>query len=149
MEQAIFKEVTQADKQQWKNFRETLYKGVEDEFHNTEMDLILNSAFQTTFLLFENAEAQPVGMLELSLRNLVDGCLSSPVAYIEGIFLANSCRGKGFGKLMVDFSKKWALDQGCTELACDAELDDIDAQKFHNKMGFEETYKVVQYKMEL
>lgn len=149
MNHPIFKEVTEKEKSVWKQFRETLYQDVTDSFHETEMDLILKSEIQTTFLIFESQTGSPIGMLELSLRNLVDGCLTSPVAYIEGIYLDQSCRGKGYGEKMVEFSKSWAIQNGCSELACDAELEDIDAQKFHKKMGFEETYKVVQYKMVL
>ena len=147
--QPIFKEVTSADKAVWIQFRKTLYHGVDDTFHEKEVDLILNDPTKTTFLIFEKNGDFPVGMLELSLRNVVDGCLTSPVGYIEGIYLDESTRGLGFGKAMVDFSKEWARSKGCSELACDAELHETEAQKFHEKMGFKETYRIVQYKMEV
>ncbi len=149
MPSLIFKRVSNEDKPIWKKYRETLYHGVEDSFHESEMDSILNSKIQFTYLVFEDTKDFPVGMLELSLRNLVDGCLSSPVAYIEGIYLDESCRGKGLGKEMIEFSKDWGKENGCSELACDAEFEDLSAQNFHQKMGFQETYRIVQFKMDI
>lgn len=145
----IFREATSETKPIWLAFRKSLYHDVSDEFHQTEMDLILNAPLKSTFLLLEKKEELPIGMLELSLRNTVDGCLSSPVGYIEGIILNEKGQGKGYGRKMVDFSKKWAKSKGCTELACDAELDDLEAQNFHKKMGFKETYRIVEYKMDI
>lgn len=149
MNSLIFKPTSKENKEVWIQFRQSLYHDVEIEFHEEEIELILKDSTKATFLVFEKEDEMPIGMLELSLRNVVDGCLTSPVGYIEGIYLDEKTRGKGYGKLMVDFSKKWAKNQGCSELGCDAELDDIKAQSFHQKMGFKETYRIVQYKMDI
>ncbi|MCR9287026.1 MAG: GNAT family N-acetyltransferase [Bacteroidetes bacterium] len=149
MSSPIFKQASKTDKDAWIRLRETLYDGVESTFHEEEIEIILNDKTKATFLVFETGKEDSIGMLELSLRNIVDGCLSSPVGYIEGIYLHEKVRGKGYGRQMIDFAKKWAKSQGCSELGCDAELDDLSAQMFHQKMGFRETYRIVQYKMDI
>lgn len=40
-----------------------------------------------TYLLACDEAGSVYGRVELSLRNVVDGCLSSPVGYVEGIFV--------------------------------------------------------------
>ena len=92
---------------------------------------------------------EAVGFAEVSLRNVVDGCLTSPVGYLEGIFVDPEQRGKGIGRLLLDRASFWFKQQGCTEMATDALIEDEDAQRFHLRMGFEETYRIVEYKKKI
>lgn len=132
----------------WQRMRRMLYHDLDIEFDEQEMDAITKDVDnRASFIAY--VEETPIGMLELSLRNFVDGCLSSPVAYLEGIFIEENARGKGYGKRMIDYALLWAKSRGCTEMATDAEIQNIDAQKFHKKVGFRETYRVVNYKMEV
>ena len=41
------------------------------------------------------------------------------------------------------------LQKGCTEVATDAEIHNLEAMAFHRKMGFIETYRIVQFRKEL
>jgi aminoglycoside 6'-N-acetyltransferase I len=64
-----------------------------------------------------------VGFLEMSLRHeYVEGCETSPVAYLEGIFVLGEHRNKGVAKLLVKQAEEWAINAGCTEIASDAEI---------------------------
>ncbi len=91
-----------------------------------------------------------VGMLSLSIRNdYVEGTNSSPVGYIEGIYIKNDYRNKGIAKKFINFAKKWAIDNNCFELASDCELGNPDSYEFHKKMGFEEANRIVCFKMDL
>ena len=91
----------------------------------------------------------PVGFVEVSLRNVVDGCLTSPVGYIEGIYVNPEQRGKGIGRALMQHAIAWIKEHGCSEMATDALADDHQAQSFHQKMDFRETYRIVQFKQEL
>ena len=104
---------------------------------------------RSELLAFLDGEETPIGFIELALRNVVDGCLSSPVAYLEGIYVAPTKRGGGIARAMFSYARGWATAQGCTELASDAELENTAAQRFHEHLGFKETYRTVQYKMNL
>ena len=68
----------------WLRLREDLYRGINRSFHEQEMELYLADATKECFLAIDGG-GMACGLVEVSLRNVVDGCLSSPVGYIEGI----------------------------------------------------------------
>ncbi|MTI21615.1 GNAT family N-acetyltransferase [Fulvivirga sp. RKSG066] len=132
----------------WKMMRSELYGELSDDFQEAEMKAISkDKEFRESFI--EVVDDVEVGMLEMSLRNFVDGCLSSPVAYIEGIYINSKLRGQGYGAKIIDLAKNWAKSKQCIELASDTEINNTNAQKFHDAVGFKETYRIVQYKMTL
>lgn len=88
-------------------------------------------------------------MVEVSLRNVVDGCRTSPVGYVEGIVVVPSHRGRGVGRALLARAEEWCRSNGCSEIATDAEIDNELAQHFHESMGFRETYRVVEYRKDL
>lgn len=89
------------------------------------------------------------GLVEVSLRTVVDGCLTSPVGYIEGIYVDPESRGCGMSRRLLERAEAWCRRRGCTEIGTDAELDNEAAQRFHEHMGFEETYRIVEYRKPL
>lgn len=53
------------------------------------------------FILFENDS--PAGFAQCQLRHdYVEGAQSSPVGYLEGIFVAEKYRKKGYGKQLLN-----------------------------------------------
>lgn len=128
----------------WAHYRNAVYKSLSDKFHEIEMEKIFNDTdWFCYFLTDENNRI--IGLIELSSRNIVDGCLSSPVAYIEGIYIEEQYRGKGAGRETMNAVHQWCKQRGFTELAADTELDNIDAQHYFNALGFKETYRVVEF----
>jgi len=75
----------------------------------------------------------------------VDGCLSSPVAYIEGLFIGKEYRNKGRGKAALELILSWCRKNGFTDIAADAELSNNVAQEFFKAVGFRETFRIVEY----
>ncbi len=139
--------ITRAEISQWKEMRKVLYHGVDDTFHDQEMvNIIQNEDWQC---LFVRDDKKAIGFVELSHRNIVDGCTSSPVPYIEGIYLMPGYRQKGIGKHVVKMLKEWCIKRGYNELAADTELENEDAQKFFTSVGFGETYRTVGFRCEL
>jgi len=128
----------------WRKFRNSVYSTVTDEFHEIEMENIFGSEEWFCYFL-TNENNNIIGFVELSARNVVDGCLSSPVAYIEGLYIEAEYRGKGAGKKAIEAIHKWCKINGFTELAADAELSNLNAQIFFNAVGFKETYRVVEF----
>ncbi len=85
-----------------------------------------------------------VGFAQCGLRHdYVEGTETSPVGYLEGIFVEEDHRNNGFAKEMLDACQRWAKEQGCTEFASDCELVNEDSLKFHLKMGFEEANRII------
>lgn len=91
-----------------------------------------------------------VGFIQLSIRKeYVNGSSSSPVGFIEGLYVLEELRGRGIGKELVEYVLKFTKDKGIKEVASDVLIDNILSQKFHEKMGFKETERVVYYIHEL
>jgi aminoglycoside 6'-N-acetyltransferase I len=88
-----------------------------------------------------------LGFVEASKRvDYVNGTDSSPVAFLEGIYVAPAFRRQGVARALVDAVVDWARKQGCRELASDSLLPNIDAHAAHRALGFEETERVVYFR---
>ena len=87
-----------------------------------------------------------VGMLELSLRPYADGCDSSPVPFIEGWYVAERWRRSGVGGALVQAAEQWALDNGYTEMASDALLENTESERAHKALGFEEVERAIRFR---
>lgn len=103
------------------------------------------------FLADENAliallieEAVPVGFAQCQLRfEFVEGADSSPVGYLEGIFMAAAYRGRGLAKQLLKYCENWAREKGCAEFGSDCEIDNIQSYHFHIKAGFTEANRTI------
>lgn len=128
--------------------RGSLYNALVDEFHDQEMESILNNNdWYCRFVEIENG--QKVGLVEVSIRNIVDGCLSSPVAYLEGLYIKPEHRNRGIGKQVIAELLEWCAAQGFKEFATDAEIENVKAQKLYESLGFEEVDRVVSYRFRI
>ncbi|NOZ53445.1 MAG: GNAT family N-acetyltransferase [Gammaproteobacteria bacterium] len=132
----------------WKEMRKEVYSSLDDEFHEKEMKQIFESSDWFCYFLMDE-DSKILGLSELSSRNIVDGCLSSPVAYLEGLYLKEEYRGMGLGREAIETIKTWCKEQGFTELGMDAELTNLKAQKFFKAVGLQETYRIVQFRAKI
>ena len=97
----------------------------------------------TAFFLI-SANGQPVGFAQCQLRqDYVEGSKSSPVGYLEGIFVMEEYRDHGYARKLLQECEQWALSKGCREFASDCELDNTTSLKFHKKTGFEEAGRII------
>lgn len=92
------------------------------------------------------AENQVVGFLHMSLRtDYVEGSTTSPVGYVEGIFVEEEYRNRGIAKRLVQAGEQWVKTMGCKEVASDTELHNQASQAFHKKIGFTEAARIVAF----
>ena len=93
---------------------------------------------------------QPVAFAQCQLRHdYVEGTISSPVGYLEGVFVAEAYRKSGYAAELLAACEQWAREKGCTEFASDCELDNADSLRFHLAAGFEETNRIICFKKSL
>ena len=93
---------------------------------------------------------KPVAFAQCGLRHdYVEGTDSSPVGYLEGIFVTEEYRHKGYAVQLLAECEKWAKEKGCREFASDCELENTDSLNFHLEMGFKETNRIICFKKEL
>ena len=107
-----------------------------------EMAEIMIKPDAAYFLVF--AKDTAIGFAQCQLRHdYVEGTDSSPVGYLEGIYVAEEYRKQGVARELLSACENWAKSQGCTEFASDCELDNVQSLKFHLKMGFEEANRII------
>jgi aminoglycoside 6'-N-acetyltransferase I len=95
------------------------------------------------FFLAES-DGQPIGFVQCQLRrDYVEGTESSPVGYLEGIFVEEAFQGKGVAKKLLSACENWARAQGCREFASDCELTNTGSLLFHLATGFEEANRII------
>ena len=113
---------------------------LEKEFLET-----LNDEKAAFFIKYAND--LPVGFAQCGLRtDYVKGTESSPVGYLEGVFIEADYRKSGYAKELLLACQQWAKNMGCTEFASDCELDNAGSLKFHMAMGFDEVNRIICFK---
>ena len=91
-----------------------------------------------------------VGFVEASRRvDFVNGTGTSPVAFLEGLYVVPGSRRAGVARALVESAVTWALQQGLSELASDSLLENVEAHAAHRAIGFEETERVVYFRRAL
>ena len=86
----------------------------------------------------------PIGFAQCQLRyDYVEGTDTSPVGYLEGIFIKEEYRRRGYAKELLSECEKWAKEKGCTEFASDCETDNDSSFNFHIAMGFNEANRII------
>ena len=107
-----------------------------------DLALFPESEDAAIFLIHEGSAA--VGFAQCSLRHdYVEGTQSSPVGYLEGIYVDEAHRRLGYARLLLSACEIWAREQGCTEFASDCELHNTQSLQFHLKTGFEEANRII------
>lgn len=131
-----------------KNYKEVtklallLWPDNELQCFEEEFKSMLASKDALSVLAYDEDEA--VAFAQCQLRyDYVEGTDSSPVGYLEGIYVKEAYRGNGLAKQLLRESEKWAKEKGCSEFASDCELDNVDSLKFHLGAGFEEANRII------
>lgn len=89
-------------------------------------------------------EGMAVGFAQCQLRHdYVEGTETSPVGYLEGIYVKAPFRRRGVAGQLLRACEAWAGRMGCTELASDCELNNMDSLSVHLRMGFEEANRII------
>lgn len=113
------------------------------EEHLQELLELLHSDSQACFL-YKTPTGKYIGFIQLSLRSdYVEGCETSPVAYVEGIFVAEPYRKTGIAREMIAAGEKWGKEKGCQEIASDAIISNELSIQFHKAVGFTEANRIV------
>ena len=107
-----------------------------------EMAGIMAQSDAAFFLAYDGENA--VGFAQCQLRHdYVEGTDSSPVGYLEGIYVADGYRQQGFARDILSACESWAKIKGCAEFASDCELDNVQSLQFHLNVGFGEANRII------
>ncbi len=95
------------------------------------------------------AEVDGDGVLafaEVGLRRYAEGCTTSPVGFLEGIYVEPGARRMGVARALATACEAWSRSMGCTEFASDRAVDNEASGAFHRAIGFEEVHTIVCYR---
>jgi aminoglycoside 6'-N-acetyltransferase I len=135
-------QMTAADVADWTRLRRALWPGTSRAEHEVDIAAALTQAGLN--LIARGDDGRPLGFAEASMRHdYVNGTKTSPVAFLEGIYVEPSHRGRGIARMLVISVEAWARQQGCSELASDTGIDNVVSQRMHEALGFSETQRVV------
>ena len=138
--------VTDTDVGDWLTLRQLLFPDTDDVRHEEEAAVIVGNKFRHAVFLCRGDQQEPLGFAEVSLRHQVDGCHSSPVGYLEGLFVVSGRRREGLAGQLVETAEEWARARGCKEFASDTEISNEIGQQTHESLGFEVTERLVLFK---
>lgn len=107
-----------------------------------EMESFLADPNSAIFLVVEDGAA--VGFAQASLRHdYVEGSDHSPTGYLEGIYVMEAYRSRGFASALLMACEDWAREQNCFQFASDCEISNSSSLVFHLKCGFNEANRII------
>jgi len=137
------------DRAAWLRLRRALWPERDAAWHESEVDDILGHRFQRAAYLGLDEDGSAagsagiVGFVEVSRRPRVDGCETSPVGYLDALYVDPAHRRRGLGRGLAEAAQAWAASHGCREMAAGAGIDDEAGRAVHARLGFGEVCRLV------
>lgn len=129
------RQASEEDFESWLQLRMEFWPETPPEQHRQDIGAILAAPAETAFLGI-GPTGEPVGLIEVSLRQWAEGCRTSPVGYVEGWYMAPHRRKNGEGAQLMRAAEEWARAQGCSEMASDADLSNDTSAAAHQRLGY-------------
>jgi aminoglycoside 6'-N-acetyltransferase I len=140
----IIEECTSVEQEGWLRLREQLWPHCPREEHLSEMSSFCACPERFAQFVAYADSGRAVGFIEIAVRtDYVNGTDSSPVAFLEGIYVVSEARRMGTARALVAAAERWAINRGCREFASDAALENETSHAMHRALGFQETERVV------
>jgi len=144
--------VKQSDRMEWIRMRARLYSNpnpqeIDDWFDAAESGG--TPQVGVAVIVADRGDGSLAGFVEIGTRNYAEGCGTSPVAYLEGWYVDPDIRRSGLGTRLLLAAESWALTNGFSEMASDAELGNDVSLQAHLASGFEEVERQICFKKRL
>lgn len=112
-----------------------------DELEKEYQEIIQNEN-NAIFLCYDNNK--PIGFCQCGLRfDYVEGTSTSPVLYLEAIYIEEEYRKQGYAKKLINRCIELGKSKNIKEFASDCEINNIDSYLFHLKLGFIEANRII------
>jgi aminoglycoside 6'-N-acetyltransferase I len=142
------REFQESDWDEWRRMDLALFP--DNEFEDVEADMrALLARPDATVFIAARPDGSSCGYVEVGSRAYADGCRSSPVAYIEAWYVDPDVRRSGYGGALLAAAEEWARERGYTEIASDAQLDNVVSLEAHMRSGYEVVDRIVQFRKSL
>lgn len=139
-----------ADVDAWLALRAKLWPLTPADEHRTEIAQHLADPARFAALLACDESGRAPGFAEAALRaDHVNGCETSPVAFLEGIDCEPQARRQGLARALAAAVEGWAVARGCRELPLEALIENNASHDFIRVIGFAPTESVVFFHKEI
>jgi aminoglycoside 6'-N-acetyltransferase I len=131
----------------WRQMRQALWPEMTEEENLRETQAMRMADSRFMVRIASSMGGNTAGFVEAALRmDYVNGCVTSPVVFLEGIYVEPWARRRGAARSLIDAVEAWGREQGCCEFASDALLENSDSHSMHRALGFEEMERVVYFR---
>jgi len=121
----------------WVNFSLALFPNTSKEEMEADLRRIAKLHKYQTFIARKDGSS--IGYATVTLRtDHVEGAKTSPVGYLEAIYVQPEYRNHGVARALFHQGQAWCKEKGCSEMGSDTWHWNKDAQAFHEKLGFKE-----------
>ena len=134
----------EAYRDQWLEMRVSLWPECPREESNKEISRILTSNRESAVLALADS-GEVIGFAEVSTREYVDGCTSTPVGYLEGLYVRQEHRHRGVGARLVEAGEEWSRDRGCSEMGSDTDVGNHASRAAHASAGYREVEEAIHF----
>ncbi|GMV03727.1 MAG: hypothetical protein AMXMBFR53_00090 [Gemmatimonadota bacterium] len=142
----LIRPLRRADRDQVVRMRMALWPDSTPE----EVDALLElPPTEYAVLVAERSDGRLAAFAEVGTRAYAEGCATSPVAYLEGIWVDADARRTGVGVGLLRQAEAWARARGLSELASDADIANQPSLDFHRAAGFQEVERIVCFRRDL
>lgn len=136
--------VAPADVSSWRLLRHMLWPHASADDHVRETEQLLAEPHRYAMVIAASSQGEALGFAEAAIRyDYVNGCDTSPVLFLEGIYVVPGMRHQGIARALCTSIEQWGASHACAEFASDTSIDNVDAQALHRALGFDETERVV------
>lgn len=112
----------------------------DSEHLENEFDKIIGNPNEIVFFI------EGIGFAHYAIRHdYVNGSSTSPLVYLEGIYVEEAYRKQGFASLLIEQGETWGKKRGALEMGSDVLIENEKSMLFHEKVGFKEAERVVCY----
>ena len=126
-----------SDFEDWVDFALALFTEAKRPEMAAELRRIDQLSKYQTF--FARTPERAVGYATLTIRtDHVEGATTTPVGYLEAIYVDPDFRNNGIAKALYSVGESWCKEKGCTEMGSDTWHWNTAAQDFHKRLGFRE-----------
>lgn len=125
-----------------------LFTGTTDDDHTSDMAVFLARSDAQVFIA-ERPDGSVCAYVEAGARSIADGCSTSPVGYIEAWYVDPDVRREGYGRALLEAAERWAVEQGYSEMASDALLENDVSHEAHKRSGYVEVDRQITYRKQL